>query len=320
MRVVIPGGSGYLGGRIAEHLHNQGHQVRVCSRRARAWAGPSKDIEVVGLDWRDDASVNAALSGADALVMLAAANEIEAARDPVGAADATTTQCLAWLLAAKRHRVRRFVYMSTIHVYGSTTGPFIDEDTPARPNHPYASTHLAAELFVKAAHRSGGPSSIIFRLSNAFGAPVDPAVNRWSLLVNDLARQAVKKAQLNLITDGTQSRDFIGMSAVCAAVNWSLTQPVDAEEALVLNLASGEPTSVYNMASRIAQRASRFLGRTPEVVRPAPDDRLPPGRAARYDVSRLQARSFDVKTDADQEIDGLLQFCVAHREYIGPDV
>ena len=155
-RVLIPGGTGYVGGRVAEALHEAGWQVRVASRRARHWPGPAGSrIEVVAVDWRNAVDRARALAGCDAVVMLAAANEIEAAQDPVAAADATTTQCLAWLVGAREAGVSRFLYLSTIHVYGPAGDSPITEATPAQPIHPYAETHLAAETFVAAAGRRG---------------------------------------------------------------------------------------------------------------------------------------------------------------------
>lgn len=317
MRVVIPGGTGFIGGRIAEHLLSHGHEVRVSSRRARPWAGPSTDIAVIPVDWRNQAALDAAVAGTDALVMLAAANEIEAARDPIGAADATATQCLAWLQAAQRQGVRRFLYMSTIHVYGRMEGMVVDEEATPRPVHPYATTHLAAELFVQAAHRTNQISGTIFRLSNAFGAPLDPAVDRWSLLVNDLARQAVQTGQLKLLTDGSQSRDFIGLAAVCAAVRMALEQSERGPEATVYNLASGQMTTVYRMACRIAERAGRLLGAVPGISRTDPEAGRESGLPGRFDISRLLSSGIDVRTDTDREIDELLGFCMAHTPQIG---
>jgi UDP-glucose 4-epimerase len=264
------------------------------------------------VDWRDARQVDRALTGADALVMLAAANEIDAASNPVPAAEATATQCLAWLESAKRCGLQRVVYFSTIHVYGRIDGECVNEERPTRPAHPYASTHLAAEVYVQTAHRIGPMASTIFRLSNAFGAPVDPNVNRWSLLVNDLARQAVRVGELRLTSDGTQTRDFIGMGQVCAAVSWALTQPRASNEAAIYNLASGASMTVYEMACRVAERTGLLLGRTPEISRPSPDSSQCPPPHGRFDVSRLAKSGFVAKTDTNREIDDLLRFCLDH--------
>lgn len=311
--IVVPGGTGYLGGRIVEHLASQGHYVRVCTRGAPSWAGtPSARIDVNRVDWRDPDALDVAVRNAKAIIMLAAANEIAAESDPVAAADATATQCLAWLQAAQRQAVPRFVYLSTIHVYGPSDGSLISETRRPAPVHPYASTHLAAEVYVQTAHRRQATRGTIFRLSNAFGAPLDPRVNRWSLLVNDLARQALLDAALTLKSDGQQSRDFIGLSVVCRAIEWSLAAPDGGDEAAIYNLGAGESTSVYDMALTVAARAKALFGGSYPVHRRAPDTR---GRPAPYnlDVSSLARAGFSHATNAEQEIDALLQFCSHHR-------
>jgi UDP-glucose 4-epimerase len=265
------------------------------------------------VEWRDPASIDQALHGANAVVMLAAANEIGAARDPVAAAENTATQCLAWLQGAQRQAVPRFIYFSTIHVYGANDGALIDETSVPRPVHPYASTHLAAEMYVQSVHRQGGIAATIYRLSNAFGAPIDPGVNRWSLLVNDLARQAVLDGNLRLKSDGTQARDFIGMAVVCRAVEWCLRRESSEPEATVFNLGTGVSTTVYAMAQRIAMRAEHLMGRSFPIYRPSPPPDAP---LQRYDldVSRMASCGFSVPTDPDGEIDELLLFCQKHAD------
>jgi UDP-glucose 4-epimerase len=308
-RVLIPGGTGYVGGRVAEALHESGWQVRVASRRADTWLGPAgESIEVVPCDWRDASDRNRALTGCDALIMLAAANEIEAARDPVAAETATATQCLAWLQGARLAGVSRFLYLSTIHVYGPDGDMPISEAMPPRPVHPYAETHLAAEVFVDAAGRRGDFHTTIFRLSNAFGAPVDAAVNRWTLLVNDLARQAAETGHLVLRSDGLQARDFIPLHAVCGALRWALESPSPRP---LYNLGSGQSLTVFEMASRVAERCAGIFGRTPPISRPEPADGAVAGRYL-LDVGAIKRDGGLGSLAWEPEVDAVLRFCRSH--------
>jgi UDP-glucose 4-epimerase len=306
----VPGGTGYVGGRACEALAHAGWRVRVASRRARAWPGPSSsDIEVLACDWREPTQRARLIEGCEALLMLAAANEIDAAHDPAAAEEATSGQCLGWLESARGTALRRFVYLSTIHVYGAVQeeGP-ISETSPALPRHPYASAHLAAERFVHESSARGELPSTIFRLSNTFGAPVDPQVDRWSLLVNDLARQAVERGRLELRSDGLQARDFVPMATVCDALRWSLdTTQSDG----LFNLGSGRSTTVFDMATRIADRCGAVLGFRPPIVRPEPAPGANPGRF-RLDVGALQRAGGLVEHDWEPEIDALLRFCSTH--------
>lgn len=308
-RVLIPGGTGYVGGRLAEFLHEAGWKVRVASRRTRVWPGRAgSSIEVVGCDWRDRAERKRALAGCHAMVMLAAANELEAARDPVAAADATATQCLAWLQDGREAHLSRFLYMSTIHVYGPATGELIREKTRPQPMHPYGETHLAAEVFVEAAGKRGDVPTTIFRLSNAFGTPVDPAVDRWTLLVNDLARQAVVTGRLVLRSDGLQARDFIPLEAVCRASRWALETPAPGP---LYNVGSGQSVTVFEMASLVAARCTVLFGWTPPVVRPEPAAGAAAGRYL-LDVSAITRDGGLTSRAWEPEIDAVLLFCRDH--------
>lgn len=314
--IVLPGGSGYLGGRIAQSLLGAGHRLRVVSRTVRD--GPDANPRRSGhaLDWRQPEAIDSVLKGADAVVLLAAANEIDAARDPVAANEATSSQCLAWLQAAVRCKVRRFVYLSTIHVYGPDASKVLREDSPLRPVHPYATTHAAAELFVAAAHRRGDIDATILRLSNAFGAPADAQVDRWSLLLNDLARQAVIDGRLRLKTPGLQARDFIGIDVVAQAVAWALRQAMNAApEAAIYNLGSGRSATVLEMTERLQQRCLDVLGFKPPIERPPAPVGAQSERFA-LDVTRLRSAGFLAETDVDAEIDALLRFCAEHRDHL----
>jgi UDP-glucose 4-epimerase len=307
LRIIIPGGTGYVGGRICEHLAALGHEVVACSRRAGIWRGV-ESVQICAVDWRQSRELDEVLQGADAIIMLAAANEIDAALNPVAAADATSTQCLAWLEAAARQKVRRFLYFSTIHVYGANDGSNYDECREPRPVHPYASTHLAAEVYVQAAHSQGQLAATIFRLSNAFGAPVDPTVNRWTLLVNDLARQAIRDGRLRLRTDGLQQRDFIGLQEVCRAVEWTLQDRLSVTQSIVFNLGSGVSESVYQMALRVSKRAGLMWPGDFPVLRATPRPNAAP-QPFRLDVTKLAKAGFTPTQVADREIDELLHFC-----------
>ena len=64
------------------------------------------------------------------------------------------------------------------------------------PDIPYAITHRAAEDFTLMFASRGKLDARVVRLSNAFGAPAHGSVDRWTLLVNDLCRQAVETKKL----------------------------------------------------------------------------------------------------------------------------
>ena len=310
--VAIPGGAGYAGGRIVEHLAQNGWRVRVTSRSRMTWPGSASDhIEVVRLPEDAPEARTECLRNARAVVMLAGADESRSQANPAAAVRATSEQCMAWLQASHEAGVERFVYLSTVHVYGAPRDGVLSEDTEPRPIRPYATTHLAAELFTQAAHRAGRVSAVVFRLSNSFGAPVWPGIDQWPLLVNDLARQAVLSHQLVLKSDGSQARDFIPLSDVCRAVAWALQRAARGDEAELYNLGSGRSTTILEMTTRVAERCQKVLGFRPPISRGSERSHLT-DRPFSLATERLAGAGFAPHGDWDAELDGLLRFCRDH--------
>lgn len=314
-RLAISGGTGYVGGRLVVAALAAGWQVRVLSRQAKATVPAGADLRVV--DWNDAAAAEASLDGCDVLLQLAASNEADAGNDPVGAIRQTTQQAMAWLEAARRSGVPRLMQFSTAHVYGvGDAGGSVPESAACRPRHPYAAAHLAAEECVRMAHRRGSVQGAIVRLANAVGAPAHAQVRRWTLLANDLCRQAAETGRMQLHSDGTAVRDFVALTDVCGAVLHLLSQSRTEAEALTVNLGGDAGWTVWELAQRLHARAEALYGSQMPLERRAP---LPgaadvaPERRFRLDMSSLRGMGWVAQAGAlDAELDGLLRFCRAH--------
>ena len=308
-RVLITGGLGYLGGRICRAFSEAGWFVRVTTRRAISaapkWAA---SCDVVELDANNEADLRRACAGCNLLVHLAAANEVDSARDPKSALRVNGQEGLAWLLAAEAEGIKRIVYFSTAHVYRAPLVGRFDEQTLPNPRHPYAITHRVMEDFVLAAHASRRMEGVVLRLSNAIGAPVDPNINRWTLVANDLCRQAVVNGSLTLKSSGLQLRDFIALADVTRAVlHFSELSRGKLQDGLY-NLGSGHSTSVYDLAGLIATRASLILGRDITIERAAPSV-MEGTQMLELCVDKLLATGFRFCSSLTEEIDSTIMLC-----------
>ncbi|MDT8445887.1 MAG: NAD(P)-dependent oxidoreductase [bacterium] len=308
MKILVTGGFGYIGGRLCQHLQAQGHEVTLTSRRpSQDWPVWAQGFEVRSADTQD-ASALAELCGAhDALIHLASLNEVYCGQDPVAAVEVNSVDTLRWVLAAQG-RVERLVYFSTAHVYQAPLVGHINESSPCRPRHPYAYSHRAAEDYVLAAKDNGHFAAAVVRLSNSFGAPADVAVDRWTLLVNDLCVQAVQKKQLELRSSGLQHRDFVTMQDVLAGTVHLLSLPADQLGDGLFNLGSGQSESILSMTERVAARAEVVLGFRPPVLRPEPK----PSEVEEplfFSIDKLKATGFVPQNDLDREIDETLLLC-----------
>ena len=254
-------------------------------------------------------TLSKALDGVQSVVHLAAMNAYECAVDPGKAVLVNTLGALNVLQASIDAGVERFIYFSTAHVYGAPLVGHITEHTLPRPTHPYAITHCGAESFVLAAHLQNRITGITLRLSNGFGAPTHPDVDCWTLLVNDLCRQAVQTRKIVLRTNGLQQRDFISLMDVGRAVRHLIALPRDDCADGLFNLGGKASLSVWEMAQRIAQRCQIKLGFLPDIERPEPKTNEKT-ESLRYNCERLLETGFTLKSTIEETIDETLLFCV----------
>lgn len=308
-RVLITGGFGYVGGRVAQLLAARGDfDIVLGSRRAQSSPAWLPDVTVAAMDWSSPESLQAACDGVGVVLHLAAMNEIECARDPVDALGANGVGTARLLQAAKVRHVARFVYFSTAQVYGEPLAGRIDETTLPRPRNPYATSHRAGEDVVLAAHDDGRIVGIALRVSNGFGAPAHSGVNRWTLLVNDLCRQAVTDRRLTLLSAGMQRRDFVTLHDVARAVSHVLDLPKEKVGNGIFNVGGAWVRRVFEMAETIQARCSTVLGFVPEIVRPEPavGDAVP---ELDYRLDKLLATGFTLTGNPIAEIDATLRVC-----------
>jgi UDP-glucose 4-epimerase len=259
-------------------------------------------------DWNSEESLRACCKGVDVLVHLAAMNAVECAADPVAALIVNAVATTRLLEAAKKEKVRRFVYLSTAHVYGSPLMGHISEATWPQPIHPYATSHRAAEDVVMAADRQGQIEGLVLRLSNAFGAPADPAANCWDLLFNDLCRQAIINKALVLRSNGLQRRDFVTLTDVCRAITHLAELPLESSTPRLFNVGGDWAPTVWEAAKLIAERVEIRIGYRTSLKRIEPRN----GESAAdlvYQSNLLSSTGFRLQADRIAEIDALLAFC-----------
>lgn len=309
MRILITGGFGFVGGRLAVHLAQAGHQVVLGSRNAISPPAWFPHAEMAQIEWDDGRALEHSCNGADVVIQAAGMNAQDCATDPVAALVFNGVATARLVAAASRAGVQRFIYLSTAHVYASPLVGIITEDTCPRNLHPYATSHLAGEHVVLSASQQGQIQGIVMRLSNAFGAPMHKDVNCWMLLVNDLCKQAVQTRKLVLQSSGLQQRDFVGMTEVCRVAEYLAVGHGASIQPSIFNVGAGVSQSVLAMAQLIQQRCAQVLDFEPALQRIQGEvDEQHPMLTYRADnLAALGINSNGLENPA--EIDSLLRFC-----------
>jgi UDP-glucose 4-epimerase len=270
------------------------------------WVAERNNLHRVGIDWLSQNSLSQACEGVDTVVHLAAMNDAECLHDPIAALEINGVNTARLVEAAKVSGVRRFIYVSTAHVYGPRLVGRIDESTLPIGPHPYATSHRAAEDVVLASNAHF--VSIVLRLSNGFGVPADPGVNAWMLLTNDLCKQAVTLRSMTLRSYGLQRRDFVTLDDVARVVDHMLELPSTKIGSGLFNVGSGQSMRVIDMVELIQTRCTTLLNFTPEIIRPDPD-KNEQNPHLDYRIDRLLKTDFILNGDISSEIDATLLMC-----------
>ncbi|MBC7947570.1 MAG: NAD(P)-dependent oxidoreductase [Chitinophagaceae bacterium] len=249
--ILVTGGLGNLGSWVTDHFSGKDdYTVYVLTKNDRSVDIAGSYTKLFG-DISDMHSLLAGLGDHkfDYIVHLASINESFLEGYPKQALLVNAYGTRNLLEACAGRGVKKFIYMSTFHVYGRNGG-LITEDDEVRPLNDYAITHYFAEEYIRMFSQRSGMPYLILRLSNSYGCPKDVNSSKWYLLFNDLCRQAALKGKIEINTNGTALRDFIHMQDVSMVIDWA----IDAEELKdrVINLGSGQSVSLTRIADHIA--------------------------------------------------------------------
>jgi nucleoside-diphosphate-sugar epimerase len=172
MKILITGGTGFIGSRLALLARSQGHDIVVAGQlNSDAERARARELEQTGVliqqgSLQDAAFARSVAAGCEVVIHLAAAQH-EANVADAYFFDVNVAGSQTLLDASHSVGVRRFVYGSTIGVYGDSEGRTLDEDSPPRPVNVYGRSKLRAEETVNAFGTKLETS--IVRISETYG-------------------------------------------------------------------------------------------------------------------------------------------------------
>ena len=151
--------------------------------------------------------------------------------------------------AVRAETVERFVFTSSIAVYGAAQTP-MTEGTVPEPEDPYGIGKYAVELDLRAAQRMFGLDYTIFRPHNVYGEQqnvADPYRNVIGIFINQL----LSDRPLTIFGDGLQTRAFTHIDDVAPVIARSIEVPQSANE--VFNVGADTPHTVLDLAHTVAR-------------------------------------------------------------------
>lgn len=210
MRVLVTGGSGFIGRQVVAALRADGQLVSVADRTDFGDPG----VPCVTGDLEDPAVRDRALpAGTDAVVHLAAETSVLGSVERPAQVHRVNVDVTAALLELCRVRgVEAFVLASTNAVVG-VVEETMTERVPLAPLTPYGATKAAAEMLLSGYHGAYGLRTPVLRLTNVYG----PGMRHKDSFVPRLMRAAADHEGVEVYGDGRQRRDLVHVSDVARA-------------------------------------------------------------------------------------------------------
>jgi len=249
--ILITGGLGYLGGRMAKYFSDNGYSVLITTRKSENdFPGNIPvNISVVQVDYKSDEQLYQAMEGIDTLIHLSGSDAHTISKNPETITQKHVELTGRLVHAAEVNDVKKFIYFSTIHVYGKNLQGTVTEETRPIPVHPFAKAHLEAENIIKS--QSKEIVATIIRGSNTFGTPYFENEKCWKLVMNNLCKSAFQNGKLTIKSSGQDYRDFNALENVVRAIHHLLELNNEKEIHDIYNLGSSHTVRIIDIAKKI---------------------------------------------------------------------
>lgn len=257
MKILITGGSGFIGSHIVEHYQGIAEEIRVLDNLRTGYRKNLDGLKCTFIEGSvtDREVVKQAVQGIDYIFHLAALVSVpESMAKPGECVDINVHGLLNVLEEAAAAKVRKLVFASSAAIYGDNPlVPKVETMIP-EPKSPYAITKLDGEYYLGLFCREGLLETAAVRFFNVFGPRQDPK-GAYAAAVPIFIEKAVRGEDITIFGDGEQTRDFIYVKDIVGALTFAAETPGVTG---VFNAGYGGQITINQLAGQIiAQAGSR---------------------------------------------------------------
>ena len=221
-KILVTGGAGFIGGNFVHHIVEKYPDYEITVLDKLTYAGRKEnlqdvlqDISFMKGDICNSKDVEEAINGCNVVINFAAETHVD--RSIKDSSEFIRTDVLGThilLEASRKHKVGRYIQISTDEVYGSISNGSFTEESPLAPNSPYSASKAAGDLIVRSYGKTYGLPVIITRSSNNYGPYQYPEKIIPLFITNLLTEKNVP-----VYGDGLNVRDWLYVKDNCNAID-----------------------------------------------------------------------------------------------------
>jgi dTDP-glucose 4,6-dehydratase len=317
MKLLVTGGAGFIGSCFVRLALLERWEEQVINLDKLTYAGNLENLQAViahpgysfvQADICDDDALDQLFGSEspDAVIHFAAESHVDRSiHSPAPVIKTNFDGTFTLLEAARRHRVARFVHVSTDEVYGSIDPPHeADENYPLRASSPYSASKAGSDLLALSYHRTYELNVSVTRASNNYGPFQFP-----EKLIPLMISNALEDKPLPVYGDGQQVRDWLYVEDHCRAI--------------FAVLEKGEPGEIYNIGGNcslpnleVVQRILRATNKPEALIRRVADR---PGHDRRYALTNqklTRQTGWRPQMDFDRGLDSTIEWFRTHQDWV----
>ena len=254
-KILVTGGAGFIGSHIVEHFQGKAEEIRVLDNLRTGYLHNLDDLDHTFIEGSitDRELVKKAVQGVDYIFHMAAMVSVPESMAKVSECVDINVQGLLHILEeASACGVKKIVLASSAAVYGDNPSvPKLETMLP-EPKSPYAITKLDGEHYLKMFRAEGKLDTASIRFFNVFGPRQDPK-GAYAAAVPIFIEKAVRGETITIYGDGEQTRDFIYVKDIVAALVYAATHE---HVHGVYNAGYGEQMTINDLAHQILETAA----------------------------------------------------------------
>ena len=225
MKILVTGGAGFIGSCFIRHMLKSHPDYKIINFDCLTYAGNIENLDdiknspnysFIKADICDKKAVDRAVSEVDCVINFAAESHVDRSiLNPEIFIETNIKGTLNLLDCAKKHRIQRYLQVSTDEVYG-TLGKdgYFTENTPLAPNSPYSASKAGADMLVRSYFETYKTPVLITRCSNNYGPYQYP-----EKLIPFFISKLLKGEKVPLYGDGLNIRDWLYVYDHCRAID-----------------------------------------------------------------------------------------------------